>query len=228
MRVRAIGIGLLAFVMTSGSALASGGGGGPGGGSFNAPRQMTPEDEAKAAYSQGVRAVKQADRQDQAAREATDEKKKTKARERARKQYTIARSYFAQAVRRKPDMHEAWNYVGYASRKLGEYEVALDAYEQALRIDPAYAQAIEYRGEAYLGLHRIEDAKAAYMTLFRDARVLADQLMIAMQRWVADRRADAAVSAAEVDAFAQWIDERMNIARQTAALAVDGAVSRWN
>jgi tetratricopeptide (TPR) repeat protein len=228
MRIRAIGVGLLAFVLASGAALASGGGGGAGGGSFNAPRQMTPEDEAKAAYSQGVRAVKQADRQEQAARDATDEKKIAKARERARKQYTAARSYFARTVRLEPGMHEAWNYVGYTSRKLGEYDVALAAYDRALQINPTYAEAIEYRGEAYLGLHRIEDAKGAYMHLFRDARALADQLMVAMQRWVAARRADAAVPAAELDAFAQWLDERMNIARQTAALAVDGAVSRWN
>jgi tetratricopeptide (TPR) repeat protein len=228
MRIAFIGVGVLAIVLaTPLAALAAGGG--ASGGSMNVPRQMTPEDEAKAAYNQGVRAVKQADKLDQAARETSDEKKKSKAQERARKQYTNARGYFAAAVQRKPGMHEAWNYVGYTSRKLGEYNDALAAYEQALRLNPTYGEAIEYRGEAYLGLNRIEDAKGAYMTLFKDSRALADELMAAMQRWVGERRTDAAgVSPADLDAFAQWIDERAGIARQTASLAIDRAQVRWN
>ena len=76
---------------------------------------------------------------------------------------------------------------------------------------------------AYLGLNRIDDAKNAYMQLFQSARPLADQLMAEMQKWVAERRA-AGNAAAEVDALAQWIDERSNIARQTASLATDAPV----
>lgn len=205
------------------------GGGSSSGGSMGAPRQMTPEEEAKAAYNQGVRAVKQADKLDQAARDATDEKKKAKAQERARKQYTNARRYFAAAVQRRPKMHEAWSYVGYTSRKLGAYDDALAAYNEALRLNPSYAEAIEYRGEAYLALNRIEDAKGAYMTLFKDSRELADQLMAAMQQWVSARRADAAgVSSADLDAFVQWVEERTNVARQTASLAIGGARVGWN
>jgi tetratricopeptide (TPR) repeat protein len=190
-------------------------------------RQMTPEEQAKAAYNQGVRAVKQADKLAKAADEATDEKKKTKSADKARRQYQNARGYFAAAAQRKPGMYEAWNYVGYTSRKLGEYDKALAAYDESLRLNPSYAEAIEYRGEAYLALNRIEDAKNAYMQLFRDARPLADQLMTAMQRWVGERRAAGAPSA-EVDALAQWIDERSNIARQTASLAIDAPVPHWN
>jgi tetratricopeptide (TPR) repeat protein len=230
MRIAAIGLGVLVVALGSGAALAAGGGGAPsGGGSFQMPeRQLTPEEQAKQAYNQGVRAVKAADKLSKSADEAKDEKKKTKALDKAKRQYENARGYFAAALQRKADMYEAWNYVGYTSRKLGEYEKALQSYNEALRLNPSYAEAIEYRGEAYLGLNRIDDAKNAYMQLFQSSRPLADQLMAAMQKYVSDRRA-AGNAAPEVDALAQWIDERSNIARQTASLAPDApAVVRWN
>lgn len=46
--------------------------------------------------------------------------------------------------------HEAWNMVGYASRKLGEYDRAFAAYGKCLSIKPDYAPAREYLGEAWL------------------------------------------------------------------------------
>jgi tetratricopeptide (TPR) repeat protein len=225
MRIAAIGLGVLVVALGSGAALAAGGGGAPsGGGSFQMPeRQLTPEEQAKQAYNQGVRAVKAADKLSKSADEAKDEKKQTKALDKAKRQYENARGYFAAALQRKADMYEAWNYVGYTSRKLGEYEKALQSYNEALRLNPSYAEAIEYRGEAYLGLNRIDDAKNAYMQLFQSSRPLADQLMAAMQKYVSDRRA-AGNAAPEVDALAQWIDERSNIARQTASLATDAPV----
>jgi tetratricopeptide (TPR) repeat protein len=231
MHIGSISIGVLAAILAIPlAASASGGGGGGGGGSISAPsRQLTPEEQAKAAYNQGVRIVKQADKYAKNADEATDAKKKAKATERAQSQYAKAREHFVGAVQRSRSMHEAWNYIGYTSRKLGEYNDALAAYGEALRLKPDYREAIEYRGVAYLALNRIEDAKAAYMTLFKDARPLADQLMGEMQKWVASRRADAAsVPAADIDAFAQWIDERANIAQQTASLAIGSAPIPWN
>ena len=231
MRIAAVGLGVLIFALGSGATFGNGGGGGApaGGGSFNMPeRKLTPEEQAKQVYNQGVRAVKAADKLAKTAEEATDEKKKTKAQDKAKRQYENARGYFAAALQRKADMHEAWNYVGYTCRKLGDYEKALAAYDEALRLSPSYGEAIEYRGEAYLGLNRIEDAKNAYMQLFQSSRPLADQLMAAMQKWVGERRA-AGNAAPEVDALAQWIDERSNVARQTASLATDApAVVHWN
>jgi tetratricopeptide (TPR) repeat protein len=167
--------------------------------------------------------VKAADKLSKTAEEATDDKKKTKAQDKAKRQYENARGYFAAALQRKAEMYEAWNYVGYTSRKLGDYDKALAAYGEALRLNPNYAEAIEYRGEAYLGLNRIDDAKNAYMQLFQSSRPLADQLMAAMQKWVAEHRA-AGNAAPEVDALAQWIDERSKIAQQTASLATDAPV----
>lgn len=231
MRIWAIGLGVLAVALATPMVASAAGGGGVsgGGGSMSAPREMTPEERAKSAYKDGVRSVKQADKSAQAAAEAGSEKKKIKAAERAQKQYAKAREYFAAAAQLKPQMYEAWNYVGYTSRKLGEYDQALAAYGEALRLNPAYSEAIEYRGEAYLGLNRIEDAKGAYMSLFRDARPLADRLMAAMRQWLDERKVNPASAAAvDLEAFSQWLDERANIARQTASLAVGGVQAAWH
>ncbi len=213
-------------------ALGSGGGGGGGGmdtgGSMPAARAQSPEEQAKNAYNEGVRAVKQAKKLEEDLAQAKEEKK-AKLSERVSKQYEKARSYFAGAVAKQATMHEAWNYVGFTSRKLGEYDKALAAYDEALRLKPDYAEAIEYRGEAYVWLNRMEDAKKAYMDLYRDSREMANQLMGVMQQWVTERRANAAgVSAGDIDAFATWVSERATIAQQTASLATDGpSTSIW-
>jgi tetratricopeptide (TPR) repeat protein len=49
---------------------------------------------------------------------------------------------------------------------------AHEYYSKALELNPAYPEAIEYRGEAYLGLNKINEAKEAYMALFRESRRL--------------------------------------------------------
>ena len=55
--------------------------------------------------------------------------------------------------------HEAWNLVGFTSRKLKNYDGSLAAYQHCLRIKPDFAPAREYLGEAYLEMGRIDDAK---------------------------------------------------------------------
>jgi tetratricopeptide (TPR) repeat protein len=124
-------------------------------------------------------------------------------------------------------MYEAWNYIGFANRHLGNFDAALSAYAKALELNPAYPEAIEYRAEAYLGLNKIDDAKEAYMTLFRESRGLAGELMTAMRRWTDARRIQPQGLAPEdVEAFSKWVDERAGIAAQTASLAV-GAQATW-
>lgn len=205
-----------------------------GGGNMSMPRMNTPqptstEDQAKNAYNDGVRDVKKADKYQTSADEKTDAKKKDKALREAKEHYTSALAKFTQAVKLDPRMHEAWNYVGYTNRKLGEYDIALAAYERALALHPGYPEALEYRGEAFLALHRISDAQQAYLDLFASNRQLADKLLTAMKGWVTTQRtaSSGGPETTAVDAFDKWVQERAQIAGQTASLTRTGAASSW-
>jgi len=54
---------------------------------------------------------------------------------------------------------DAFNYLGYSHRKLGDYELSLDAYQKALAIEPSHRGALEYLGELYLKTGRLALAK---------------------------------------------------------------------
>jgi len=185
------------------------------------------EEVAKIAYNSAVRTIKTAKDYDSDAAKAPTPEKSAKAHDKAQKYYQEAITKLIDVVGLDPKMYQAWNYLGFANRHLGHYEDALSSYAKALELNPDYPDAIEYRGEAYLGLNRIDDAKDAYMTLFRDSRPLADELMTAMHHWADARRQDAqGLSPTEVEAFAKWMDERESVARQTASLAT-GAPPIW-
>jgi tetratricopeptide (TPR) repeat protein len=230
MRHNHLGISILAaFLITApvGAALAHGGSssGAPAGMVSATPR--TAQDAAKVAYNLGVRNIKKAQDYDADAAKANSPEKAGKAHDKAQKYYRDALASFIEAVGAQPKMYEAWNYLGFANRHLGNYEDALSSYAKALELNPNYPDAIEYRGEAYLGLNQIEEAKGAYMTLFGASRPLADELMVAMHHWADARRQDAqGLSPADVDAFAKWMEERSGIAAQTASLAI-GAPQPW-
>src|SRR5690242_20604977 len=55
--------------------------------------------------------------------------------------FTRARDKFRSAATDDPKMKEAWNMLGFTSRKLGNYDDSLKAYEEALKLDPAYPEA---------------------------------------------------------------------------------------
>ena len=176
----------------------------------------------------GFKLIKKAKDYDADADKASTPEKKSKAAEKAAKAYNKALEEFTTAVSNRSDMVEAWNYIGFANRHLGAYAESLEAYDHALSLNPKYFQAVEYRGEAYLGLNRLDDAKSAYMDLFRDARPLSDELLTAMQKWVAERRQEAkGVAAAQIDEFEKWLGERGTIAKQTASLGAGDAAKIW-
>jgi tetratricopeptide (TPR) repeat protein len=206
-----------------------------GGGGMSMPtappmprREQTPQQKAKDAYNDGVHDVKKADKAQASAAQATDAGKKDKAAHEAQDRYAEALAKFQAAAGLDPTMHEAWNYVGYTNRKLGHYGEALAAYDKALALKPGYADALEYRGEAYLALNRIPDAQQAYLDLYSGDRALAGKLLTAMKSWAADQRARAAGSnAANLDDLDKWIQERAQIAGQTAALTRAGTAASW-
>jgi tetratricopeptide (TPR) repeat protein len=203
-----------------------------GGGAMSMPSQMSaprsPEDQAKSKYNDGIREVKKADKYQDSAAQLTDAGKKDKALHSAQKEYAEALSLFQQALQNDPHMYEAWNYVGYTNRKLGNYDVSLAAYEHALQLHPGYPEALEYRGEAYLGLNRVSDAEQTYLDLFAANRVLADRLLAAMRGWLDTQKASSTADANTVSELDKWIQERAQIASQTASLTREGTAASWN
>jgi tetratricopeptide (TPR) repeat protein len=226
-------LGILGFIAVlsmapAGAVLAHGGGSmstGPAGMVTATPRSGS--DAAKNAYNAGFRNIKKAREYDAESAKASTPEKAAKAHDKGQRAYHDAVASFIDAVGADPKMYEAWNYLGFANRHMGNYEDALSSYAKALEINPNYPDAIEYRGEAYLGLNQIEEAKGAYMALFGSSRPLADELMVAMHQWADARRQDSqGLSSADVEAFTQWMNERASVAAQTASLAI-GAVQGW-
>ena len=144
------------------------------------------------------------------------------------KQYEKAARAFRSATEENPKMYQAFSSLGYALRKTGDYDGSLAAYNEALDINPGYVEAIEYRAEAYLGLDRLNEAKDAYLQLFREDRERADELMTAMQSWVEERQDNpGSLDASTVEEFTSWVEERAEVSGNTASLYTGGSEPDW-
>jgi tetratricopeptide (TPR) repeat protein len=215
-RLKWIPAGALAVVLLAPAVVFSAGtGGGP---TPSTPR--TPADRSKSLYNSGVKLVKRGD--------AALAKGNDADLERARVAYGDAVAKFTEAVQLSPNLHEAWNYLGYSYRQLGDAASALAAYDRALQLKPDFPEAIEYRGVAYLSVGNLTGSKDAYLVLFQGNRKLADELLAAMRAWiVAQRATPGAVAPERVDELAAWVDEREAIAASTASLTREGADAAW-
>ena len=61
-----------------------------------------------------------------------------------------AAGLLAKVVDKDPKNADAWNYLGFADRKMGKFPESLAAYEKALAIQPKHLGANEYLGELYV------------------------------------------------------------------------------
>ncbi len=61
-----------------------------------------------------------------------------------------ALALLTKVVAKDPKNADAWNYIGFADRKLGKFPDSLAAYEKALAIQPKHLGANEYLGELYV------------------------------------------------------------------------------
>ena len=81
------------------------------------------------------------------------------------KQMIEARNYkgavplLQQVVAKNPKNADAYNLLGFATRKSGNPQGSLQHYTQALQIDPKHLGAHEYVGEAYLMLDQPQQAE---------------------------------------------------------------------
>jgi tetratricopeptide (TPR) repeat protein len=122
-----------------------------------------------------------------------------------KKGYAEARERFRAAAAADSSMKEAWNLVGYTSRRLGDYEASLKAYDAALQLQPEYPEAIEYRAELFLLTGRLDDARSAYAQLVKSSPSYATTLLQSMRDLLAPGKLPASVNAAQREAFAGWV-----------------------
>jgi tetratricopeptide (TPR) repeat protein len=73
--------------------------------------------------------------------------------------YKDAMPLLQQVVAKEPRNADAYNLLGYATRKSGNPNGSLQYYNQALQIDPKHLGAHEYVGEAYLMLDQPQQAE---------------------------------------------------------------------
>jgi len=182
------------------------------------PHEDKPDVAAQKWYKQGVKALAKAMEYDAAAAKASTPDKRASELDKASDSYYRALDLYTEALSNDADMADAWDSVGYVHLRLGAYVESVDDYNHTLKLRPDAEEAIERRAEAFLHLDRIEDAESAYMELFNHSRTLADQLMVQMQRWVADHRPDPkGMRAAQIDAFDGWLRERAKLAETPVA-----------
>ena len=75
------------------------------------------------------------------------------------KDYNGALPLLQQVVAKEPKNADAYNLMGYATRKSGNPQGSLQYYTTALQIDPKHLGANEYIGEAYLMLDQPQQAE---------------------------------------------------------------------
>jgi tetratricopeptide (TPR) repeat protein len=117
-----------------------------------------------------------------------------------------ARDKFRKVVEVDPGIKEAWNLIGYTSRRLGDYTESLKAYEAALKLAPDYPEAIEYLAELYVETGRLDEAKASFAKLQKMNPSYAKVLLQSMRDWLGGAGKSAtSVTAAQRDEFAKWV-----------------------
>jgi tetratricopeptide (TPR) repeat protein len=185
---------------------------------ISAPPEEKPEIAARKAFNAAMKSLNKAKEFEAIAAATPNPDKKANALEKMGDNYSRALDQFTEALSNKGDLIDAWDNVGYVHLRLGAYAEAVDDYNHVLALKPDLLEAIAHRAEANLPLDRLEDVKIAYMELFTHAPNLADNLMLAMHRWLGDHRDDArGMRPADVAAFDKWLQERDTIARQSAS-----------
>ncbi len=72
-----------------------------------------------------------------------------------------------QVTRQDPANADAWNWLGFASRKIKDFAASERAYDTALTLDPDHKGALEYQGELRLEQDNLAAAEANLAKLRR-------------------------------------------------------------
>ncbi|MBO6827299.1 MAG: tetratricopeptide repeat protein [Sneathiella sp.] len=73
--------------------------------------------------------------------------------------WTTAIGHLNKTVEKDPKNADAFNYLGFAHRQLGDYDTAFQEYGKALALNPNHKGANEYIGEAYLKTGNLQKAE---------------------------------------------------------------------
>lgn len=73
--------------------------------------------------------------------------------------YSDAIPLLKKVVAMEPANADAFNFLGYAHRKLGKHSEALGYYQKALALEPNHLGANEYLGELYLEMKLLPEAE---------------------------------------------------------------------
>lgn len=76
------------------------------------------------------------------------------------KEYAAAEAMLNKAVKASPENADAWNLLGYATRKQGKKDAAEGYYSKALSLNASHKGALEYQGMLFIETGRIEQARA--------------------------------------------------------------------
>ena len=91
--------------------------------------------------------------------------------------WSDAAQYFQNAIAMKSDYAEAYNMLGFCTRKLGDLPKAIGYYETALKLKPNFPEAREYFGEAYLESGNLAKAVQQYVWLQKRSDKNAAELL---------------------------------------------------
>ena len=189
--------------------------------------EKTPEQLAIEHYNNGIAYRDQAWKLEKKLESAPGEKK-AKLEKKVARTFESAVREFRAATRQNPAMFQAYSGMGYALRRTGQFEESLVAYNKALELEPNYTEAIEYRAEAYLAPNRIDEAKAAYEILVQKNQKHAQELLEAMKKWIATRKADpAGLTTQQVNEMERWIDQRASTMSDTVGHVMPRKDGRW-
>ena len=99
-------------------------------------------------------------------------------------QYADAIADFKKAIAMRASYAEAYNMLGYCSRKLGNVTEAFTYYDKALSLKPNFPEAREYYGEAYLQSGDLTKAVQQYVILQKAGSKNAKELLEKIDEFV--------------------------------------------
>lgn len=205
---------VVAAVVGTTSAMASGSGGGGAAGVPTTPSSkadVSLEERLQKTYAAGLKYKARAWKAEQKAESAKTEKNKNRQLGRAQKDYKKAQDEFAKVLQENPQDYKAANELGYVLRKQGHFKKAIGAYNYALQLFPEFDQAIEYRAEAFVATGFYDEAKDAYMHLFRSNSELAEELLASMRKWRDELDSEEVTARARTRNFLEWLESRENV-----------------